>query len=364
MSASPTVNVVVALAVEAKPIVAAWQLRRVDSGPFTIYQGEVPGPRHPARLIVTGVGRTAAAAGVAWLAAHQEGPLNRTVWINYGVGGAARIGDKDATVGDVVLATTIVDEERRRAIEAGPAAEKTEQTEQTEKPEKPEKTEKTEKTEQAGLAPAVARGLHRIPTWYPPWIASGAMPAPLRDLARSPVRTVDRPELAYQEEGVFEMEAAGFIETALRFSSAEFVQVMKVVSDTPTKGIVTLDAALIAKCSGEGVAVLNAVAQHLADLHEALPRAASANFVRWVEASIADLRLTVAQSHQWRGQLTRLVALGGDDCGNGGEAFARTELEKLEITDRRTAVATLESAIDRLAVKARKQAASAEEASP
>ena len=45
------------------------------------------------------------------------------------------------------------------------------------------------------------------------------------------VRTVDRPETDYDSDAAYDMEAYSFVATALRFSSSELVQSIKIVSD-------------------------------------------------------------------------------------------------------------------------------------
>jgi adenosylhomocysteine nucleosidase len=54
------------------------------------------------------------------------------------------------------------------------------------------------------------------------------------------LRTVDRPETEFDSDAAYDMEAAGFCETALRFSTTELVQSVKIVSDnldTTTAGL-------------------------------------------------------------------------------------------------------------------------------
>lgn len=75
-----TVNLVIALPSEAKPIVDRHRLRRQRQGPgFRVYSNS------HVRLVVTGVGRVQAAAGTAYLAGLE--PDAERVWLNIGLAG-------------------------------------------------------------------------------------------------------------------------------------------------------------------------------------------------------------------------------------------------------------------------------------
>lgn len=60
--------------------------------------------------------------------------------------------------------------------------------------------------------------------WYPPPVFEPPCPT-------ATVTTADRPEILYPDDCVYEMETAGFYSTACRFTSAELIQVLKVISD-------------------------------------------------------------------------------------------------------------------------------------
>ncbi len=162
---------VVALEAEARPIVERFRLARdADDRSFKVFRGE------QRVLIVSGVGKVAAAAATAHLSATCGGERD-AVWLNVGVAGHGT-----RAVGEAVLAHKILDRASGRA-------------------------------------------------WYPPQLFTGrAFPAPF---ATDQVTTVDRPELEYTEPGAFDMEASGFYATACRFASAELVHCLKVVSDGP-----------------------------------------------------------------------------------------------------------------------------------
>lgn len=119
-------------------------------------------------LVVSGIGKMAAAAATAYLYARTGEP-DRAVWFNVGIAG-----HRDRPLGDAVLASEIGDRASGRFWR-----------------------------------------LHPIDT----------------DLATASVLTVDEAEERFDTEHVYEMEAAGFYSTASRLTSPEKVQCYKVVSD-------------------------------------------------------------------------------------------------------------------------------------
>lgn len=154
---------VVALPAEARPIARHLSLAPpAETGPFQRFLG--PGTE----LIVSGPGKSAAAAATAYLRAVAGGAARG--WVNVGIAGCG-----DRAVGETVLAGKILD-----------------------------------------------RASGRV--WYPPLVFQPPC-------ATATVCTVDRPELDFADGHVYEMEASGFFETATRFATGELVQVLKVVSD-------------------------------------------------------------------------------------------------------------------------------------
>jgi len=93
-----SINLVVALPAEAKPIISRFRLERVqpDFG-FPCYR------RGPVTLVVTGPGKIEAAAGTACLGA-LGGCLQTSIWINLGIAGHA-----ERPIGEILLASLIRD---------------------------------------------------------------------------------------------------------------------------------------------------------------------------------------------------------------------------------------------------------------
>lgn len=157
------INLVVALPAEARPLIDHFQLQGTSSpGNFRLYRGE------DMTLILSGPGKTAAAAATALLGARSVS--TPAAWLNIGIAGHA-----SHAPGTGMLAHCITDQ---------------------------------------------ASGKR----WYPPQI----LDLPIGSCA---VVSVDTPEHRYPQDAAYDMECSGYIAIACRFSSAELVQTYKVISD-------------------------------------------------------------------------------------------------------------------------------------
>ena len=169
------IYLVVALSAEARPLVAHFGLasaREIES--LEIYR------RPGLSLIVSGVGRAAAAAAVEALA--RAVPVEEhSAWLNIGVAG-----HRNHAIGTAVLATTIVDDVTGER-----------------------------------------------------WTAS--TPSDLHFESGS-VRTVDQVELEFDSESLYDMEAAAFYRQAIRLTTPDLVQVLKIVSDNRETGALCVSA--------------------------------------------------------------------------------------------------------------------------
>ena len=119
--------------------------------------------------VVSGIGKVNSAAASAWIAAlhTNEAALG---WINLGVAGAA-----EHDIGELFLLDKIIDGD-------------------SEQP------------------------------YYPVPVAASVLPG-------GTCLTLNRPAQDYREDVLFDMEASGFMQGALRFSSAELIRALKVISD-------------------------------------------------------------------------------------------------------------------------------------
>jgi len=119
--------------------------------------------------VISGIGKVASAAACAWVAARFDGEA-ALAWINLGVAGAA-----EHEVGKLFVLNKIVDADSGQS-------------------------------------------------YYP-------VPAIPSSQASSACLTLSLPSDDYRDDSLFDMEASGFIYSALRFSSAELTQSLKIVSD-------------------------------------------------------------------------------------------------------------------------------------
>lgn len=160
----------IALVPEARPLISKYRLDAIP-GTFRVYG------RDEVALVISGIGKTSAAAATTYL--HMKlGGRKGAVWVNVGIAGHRR-----RAVGETILAEAIRDEGSKR---------------------------------------------------------SWSLRVPETALAKASVLTVDRPEASFETDDVYDMEAAGFYSTAIRFARPELVQCLKVISDnreTPARRI-------------------------------------------------------------------------------------------------------------------------------
>ena len=160
------IRFVVALDCEAKPLLSHYKLKRDhNSFGFPVYRSE-----HVA-LIVSGMGRVAAAAATAYLHAYLTEAIDDiSPWLNLGCGGHRELALGELFIGHKILEKTTAQR------------------------------------------------------WYP---------VPVLDSSyfSQTITTVDKPETDYPEDTIYEMEASGFFATASRFTSGELCQTVKIISD-------------------------------------------------------------------------------------------------------------------------------------
>ncbi|MCP4658903.1 MAG: hypothetical protein GY856_26120 [bacterium] len=198
---------VVALQPEARPLIEHYGLQReLPAEAFKIFR------RDDVALVVSGLGKAAAAAATAYL--HlATGGLRNAAWLNVGIAGHGQ-----RRVGEMILADEILD----RASGA---------------------------------------------CWQPPPVLGA-------DCATDQVVTVDRVERRFRDGGAHEMEASGFYATALRFAVAELAQCCKIVSDGPAVAPESLSARRVAALIGENMDPLVRIAQELLSLSREVRRLA------------------------------------------------------------------------------------------
>lgn len=198
------VRFVVALQSEASPLIDRFRLEPVSEGPFRVFRGE---DREIGEvwLILSGLGKAASAAATAYLHLLSGGRPDRA-WINVGVGGHC-----EASVGQAFVAHKVSD---------------------------------------------AASGL----SWYPQLVIDSPRPT-------AALLTMESVEEEYAPPWIYEMEAAGFVPTACRFSTVELVHCFKVISDTPDTTLSRrMPAAYVLGLIGDNMEGIVAFARGLAAL--------------------------------------------------------------------------------------------------
>lgn len=242
---------VVALPPEGKPLRRRFGLvADADSGPFPIF-------RHPEEhegipnvaLVQTGLGKVASAAGTAYLAARFGAPRDG-VWLNVGVAGGG-----NRALGDVVVAHKVRD---------------------------------------------VAREHDHYPAF--------ARTAPC---ATGELRTVERPTTDYDGDVLFDMEAAGFYATACRFSSAELVHTIKVISDGPGSSLEDVTPSRVEALIEAAFPMIDGFARDLVELSRELRILAADPHV--LAGLSVRFHLSVTETRRLRRLLQRLHALSGPE---------------------------------------------------
>ena len=195
-------------------------------------------------LIVSGIGRINAAAAVAWLAAKSDQTIN--CWLNIGVAG-----HKNYAVGEILRVHQVVDRETEKGC-------------------------------------------------YPPqtikW--SGKTAALL---------TYNSQVSEYPAGSMVDMEGAAFFSTAHKFSSSEFVQSLKIISDNQENSIDRLNAALISE-------LIDTVMPMISDFISAL----SVNPISQIDLTeligfTSHLHMTASQRQQFLLAINKLYALDALD---------------------------------------------------
>jgi len=244
------IRLVVALPAEARPIARHWRLEAVGSGPLPRFEGD------GMELVVSGIGATAAAVAVGYLAGRGEGQdesgrwqgshREAVGWLNVGIGG-----HRDHSLGSVRLASKVIERDSGRS-------------------------------------------------WYPPLVFEGPCPG-------SVICTVSQVERELADDAIYEMEAAGFYPAATRFATAELVQVLKVVSDNLQRPPERLTASRVSELVEGALPVVESLIEELRLLSNDV--AARLAKPEHLDEFLSRWRFTVTQRRQLERLLRRLQAL-------------------------------------------------------
>ena len=176
----PDLNIIVALACEAKPLVDRYRLAKQHCTAFPHFCGRVDDQREfNVNLVVSGIGTENMAAACGWLGALTVD--STCAWLNIGIAGHA-----DLLIGEIAL---VVSSSR----------------------------------------------LNSDRNYYPPlvakWHGKGV-----------PLLSCNEPCSDYPDGHAVDMEASAFFAIATRFTTTELVQSLKVISDNGKSGLPALDA--------------------------------------------------------------------------------------------------------------------------
>ena len=196
------VNLVVALACEARPLIRHFGLKQeMARGGMRIYsdgQGLM--------LLVSGVGKPAMGSACGYLAGlQQQQPSWQAAWLNVGIAGH---GCRD--LGEGVRVNRVTDMASGRVS-------------------------------------------------YPPLVVSAGCPT-------SALVTVDQPQLSYDEDVAYDMEGSIFFAAVNRFVTAELVQLFKVISDNRESPVAEVTEKRIVGWIEGQLEIIDRLVENLAEL--------------------------------------------------------------------------------------------------
>lgn len=242
-----------ALPCEAKPLVEHLNLKKDTAiQPFAVYLNQ------DICLTVTGLGKSAMAAGVAYtqaLFASVEHP----VLVNIGIAG-----HQDHAVGSLFLIDKITDVDSQKS-------------------------------------------------YYPPLVFTPPCPT-----AR--IQTLSRPQPAYGQHHLCDMEASAFYETAVRFSTGELIHCLKVISDNESSPAENIHPKQVAQLIAAHVATIETV---LAELSRLATLITAPEQSRLFEQLIQRYHFTVSEQGQLKNRLSRWAALTRDQIPELDETLPR-----------------------------------------
>lgn len=144
--------------------------------------------------------------------------------------------------------------------------------------------------------------------WYPVHINS--------TIESENLTTFDQVQTNYQADTLHDMEASGFYQSALRFSTAELTHSVKIVSDNSIHSVNQIDKAVVEDLVGSNIDKLQEFSSHLCEL---------ANEIQVLDPDILmqqylqRWRFSVTQKHQLHRLLQRRSALSAPSTRSNTE---------------------------------------------
>ena len=205
-------------------------------------------------VVISGWGKARAAAATGWLAEITEAGA---VWLNTGIAGHSKL-----ATGEAFVAVKLTD----------------------------------------GAAGS---------SWFPPQLVKS-------QFTPSVLTTVDVPEEDYPGVSGFDMEASSFMQVARRFSTAELVQCVKIVSDNPGSPPGKPDPARATALMSKWTAGLVGYLSVLTELQDELPASGAAD----IDILLSRWHFTVTEENQLRTAARNWQAVFGEGPGKFIEASA------------------------------------------
>lgn len=239
----PSIFIFCALPCEAKPLIQAWQLKKLPQPklPFAIYA------HNDRAVIITGIGKTAMAGAVGYTLALFNTCIS-PILINLGIAG-----HRQEMLGAFCLANKVIDSETGRVF-------------------------------------------------YPQL----AFPIPANSHS---VSTHSKPYIEYADDALYDMEAAGFYEMAVKFSTSELIHVVKIVSDNQQSSITNISEALVEDWITQNLLIIENCLKTMREMRQKLQRSESV----WQENLIKEFRFTVSGELKLKALLQRWQVLKGDE---------------------------------------------------
>lgn len=140
------------------------------------------------------------------------------------------------------------------------------------------------------------------------------------------VFTQAKPNTDYPTEGVFDMEASGFYEMAVKFSSSELIQVVKIISDNAQSPVTEITEIAVEKWVDSQLSNILLLIDRIGDCHSPGPQ----NNMTQIQLTLSEqFHITVSQSLKLKALLQRWWLLKGDTELKWREAGSKNAKELL-----------------------------------
>lgn len=235
----PQIFIYAALPCEAKPLVEHFNLKKDTTvQPFAVYLNQ------NICLTVTGLGKSAMAAGVAYTQALFAS-VEYSVLVNIGIAG-----HKHHAIGSLFLIDKITDADSRKS-------------------------------------------------YYPPLVFTPPCPT-------AGIQTVSITQLDYDPHTLCDMEASAFYETAVRFSSAELIHSLKVISDNESSPAENIQSKQVAELIAAHVATIASLLAELSRLAKLVTGPEESTLLAQL---LKNYHFTVSEQGQLKNRLSRWTTL-------------------------------------------------------